>query len=197
VRGGGAGREGGVLRGRAGRLGLAAAAAAAAAALVLGLVAPPYGAASAPAPADAALVLSGDVDCLRAAKAAALYRDGRVRFVLVTGAGVGGDSAAVLRQALLRAGVPDAAIVVETRSTTTRENLALAAPLVRGRGWRRLALVTSASHMGRALAVARRALPEVEWLAVPARDAGPAGRRFRQRLAEWGKLAGYWLRGWV
>jgi uncharacterized SAM-binding protein YcdF (DUF218 family) len=158
---------------------------------------PPYGASEEPPAADAALVLSGDVDYLRVRRAARLQTTGRVRFLLVTGAGVGGDSGRALADEARRAGVPEDAIVREQRSTTTRENVVNAAAIVRARGWRRVALVTSASHMGRALRAARRAMPEVEWSAVPVADAGPPARVCRARVREWVKLAWYAARGWA
>lgn len=160
------------------------------------VVDPPYPRGGAAA-ADAALVLSGDVDYLRVRRAAGLQRSGRVRFLLVTGAGVGGDSGRELASQARRLGVPDDAIVIEDRSTTTRENVLNAAPIVGGRGWTHVLLVTSASHMGRALRAARRAMPDVRWTAVPVADAGPPARTCRSRLGEWVKLAGYLARGWA
>jgi uncharacterized SAM-binding protein YcdF (DUF218 family) len=163
----------------------------------LGLLDPPHSPAPGTVRADAALVLSGDVDFLRLRRAAALYAAGEVGALLVTGSGIGGDDAAVLRREAERLGVPPGAIRSEPASRTTRENLAFAAQLVRREGWRRVALVTSASHMGRAERVARRALPEVTWIAVTAADAGPWTRVYRQRLSEWLKLALYRARGWA
>ena len=160
------------------------------------VVDPPYGAPN-DTVADAALVLSGDVDYLRVRHAAALQTRGRVRFLLVTGAGVGGDSGRELAKQALKAGVPEPAIVVEPRSTTTRENMLYASPIVREHGWTRVALVTSASHMGRALRAARRAMPEVEWTPAPVGDAGPPARIYRTRMGEWVKLAWYAARGWA
>jgi uncharacterized SAM-binding protein YcdF (DUF218 family) len=151
-----------------------------------------------PAPAvDAALVLSGDVDLLRVRRAAALYRENQVGALLLTGAGVAGDNALALRQEAVKLGVPADAILTETVSTTTHENLLFAAPIIRAQGWRRVALVTSEAHMGRAERVARKVMPEVEWVPVSVPDVGPASRVYKQRLMEWIKLAGYWLRGWA
>jgi len=147
---------------------------------------------------DAALVLSGDVDYLRLKRAAGLYREGQVRLLVLTGAGIGGDSALAMREfAELRLAVPARAMVLEARSTTTRENLEFAAPLLRQSGVSRVALVTSRSHMGRALRTARRLVPDLEWVPVPVDDAGPPSRIWRTRLQEWVKLAWYWLRGWA
>lgn len=147
--------------------------------------------------AEAALVLSGDVDYLRVARAAELVRSGAVGVVIITGRGVGGDSAEAMREECLRRGVPPDRVVLEPESTSTRENMLFAAPLVRGRGFHRVALVTSESHMGRAERAARRVMPEVEWVPVVVKDAGPPSRQRRLRLQEWVKLAWYLVRGWA
>ena len=163
----------------------------------LGFGNPPYWGRSTKLPADAALVLSGDVDYLRVRRAAALYHEGLVKMIALTGAGVGGDSAVEMRKEALALGVPAEAIVLETESTSTRENITAVAPLIRARGWRRIALVTSESHMLRALGAARKVMPEVAWIPVPVEDAGPPERVYRTRFQEWGKLLWYAVRGWV
>jgi uncharacterized SAM-binding protein YcdF (DUF218 family) len=147
--------------------------------------------------ADAALVLSGDVGYLRVAHASALVRDGRVKAVLLTGKGVGGDSGTEMGRRAAAAGVPPEAIVVETESTSTRENVLFAAPLVRQRGWRRVALVTSQSHLARAMGAARKVMPEVEWVPAPVPDAGTPARARRLRAEEAIKLLWYKARGWA
>jgi len=147
--------------------------------------------------ADAALVLSGDVDYLRVKHASSLYRAEAVQALLLTGRGVGGDSAEEMARQAIAAGVPSAAIVLETASTTTRENLVFAAPLVKARGWRRIALVTSQSHFARALATARKAMPDVEWVPAPVPDAGPPTRARRLRAEEALKHLWYKARGWA
>ncbi len=88
-------------------------------------------------------------------------------------------------------------MILEARSSTTRENLEFVAPLLRQSSLRQVALVPSSSHMGRALRTARRLVPDVEWLPVPVDDAGPPSRVRRTRFAEWFKLVWYWLRGWA
>jgi uncharacterized SAM-binding protein YcdF (DUF218 family) len=147
--------------------------------------------------APAALVLSGDVDYLRIARAAALQREGRVGFIVVTGAGVGGDNATDLEGEAVRHGAVRERIYTETLSRSTRENLAYAAPIILGHGWRRIALVTSRLHMFRALHAARQVMPAVEWIPVPVPDAGPPSRLRQVRRDEWLKIAGYAVRGWL
>lgn len=158
---------------------------------------PPHGEVSPGTTADAAVVLSGDVDYVRLKAAAAALIAGRVRTLVLTGAGAGGDSGDTLREVALGLGVPAAAMVVENRSTTTRENLLFAGAIVRAQGWRRVLLVTSHTHMGRAQRVARRAVPEVEWLPSPVDEPGPPSRIVRNRVREWVRFVGYVARGWA
>ena len=47
-------------------------------------------------------------------------------------------------------GVPRRAIVRESESRTTRDNAAYSSIILRGKGWQRILLVTSAFHMRRA-----------------------------------------------
>ena len=158
---------------------------------------PPFGPVPPVVRADVALVLSGDVDYLRVSRAAELYRGRRVVRLLVTGAGVGGDSARELAREAVARGVAPEDVVIEPASTSTRESVVQAAAILRERGWRRVALVTSASHMRRAWGAARMAAPDVDWIPVAVADAGPASRLHRARLAEWAKLAWYSARGWI
>jgi uncharacterized SAM-binding protein YcdF (DUF218 family) len=60
-----------------------------------------------------------------------------------------------LTAALVAAGVPPAAIVHESASKTTRDQAVLVGPLLRAHGVGRFVLVTSPSHMRRALAAFR------------------------------------------
>jgi uncharacterized SAM-binding protein YcdF (DUF218 family) len=55
----------------------------------------------------------------------------------------------------VQAGIEPERVVVEPRARTTRENVVNLAALARERGWTRLVVVTSASHMPRALAAFR------------------------------------------
>ena len=160
---------------------------------------PPCREAPPPLHADAAVVLSGDVDELRTKRGAALVLAGEARYLVLTGSQrmVGGDSALSLARTARAAGVPAERILCETQSRSTRENVLLVRPLLAAHGLRRVALVTSRSHLRRALWAARRAAPAVEWLPVSVPDAGSPGRRARSRFAEWLKLAGYVALGWA
>jgi uncharacterized SAM-binding protein YcdF (DUF218 family) len=138
------------------------------------------------------------VDYRRLERAAALYQEGRVARLMLTGTGIGGDSALDMREfAVGQLGVPAEAILLELRSTTTRENLVFAAELLRQSRLHTVALVTSRSHMRRALLAARRAAPDIAWVPVPVEDVIPPNQVWRTHLQEWFKLTWYWLRGWA
>ncbi len=162
---------------------------------LLGFVDPPCAPAAEPFVADAALVLSGDVDQARVRKAVALLQTRAVAKIVLTGRGLGGDDAEYLRAVALGMGAPAASITIEHSSRTTRENLLAAAPLLAG--CRRVALVTTRLHMTRAWLVARDVVPDVEWLPVPVPDPGPPERMWKNRMDEWGKLAWYAGHGWL
>ena len=150
-------------------------------------------AAASSARADAALVLSGDVAYLRLQ----LFKERAVPLLVLTGTGVGGDSAVAMQHVAVEAGVPAASILLETASTTTRENLLFVAPLLEARSLRRVLLVTSESHMPRAVRVARKAVPEVTWIPEAVPDAGDAERLETVRAQERLKLLYYALKGWI
>ncbi len=63
----------------------------------------------------------------------------------------GRSEAEVAAAMLATLGVPAADVIQEGRSRTTRENAAETAKIMRGKGMTRIALVTSAVHMPRAM----------------------------------------------
>jgi uncharacterized SAM-binding protein YcdF (DUF218 family) len=99
----------------------------------------------------------------RAVHAAHLWHQGTAPLIIVSGGAWPSNppkpaEALWIRQLLVMLGVPQAAILLETDSTTTRENMANVARLMQTHDISgRLAVVTSASHMPRALQNARRA----------------------------------------
>jgi uncharacterized SAM-binding protein YcdF (DUF218 family) len=97
---------------------------------------------------DVALVLGGGD--ARIAAAGKLLREGRARYVLYSGVLDAPDEKHV-RAMLHRAGVPDERMFLEERSRNTRENAVESQRVVAARGWRSVLLVTSASHVDRAL----------------------------------------------
>lgn len=91
--------------------------------------------------------------------AAWLYKHWRPLPVLASGGGGFVDSppyAIVMRDALMREGVPASAIWVEGRSRTTHENAAYSADILKQKGIHRIVLVTDAYHMLRADASFRK-----------------------------------------
>lgn len=92
--------------------------------------------------------------------AARIFHAGRAPRILVSGGNIWETDriteAAAVRGFLENLGVPPEAIVEEGRSRNTRENAERTAALIEARGWRRVLLVTSASHMGRARATFAR-----------------------------------------
>lgn len=115
--------------------------------------------------ADVAIVLGAAIDqdrpspvfAARIDHAIALYRAGRVKRLLFTGGRAAGDAASeaeTARSYAMARGVPGAAIMVETASRTTRENLAFALPLMRDSRVRSALIVSDPLHLRRALAIA-------------------------------------------
>jgi uncharacterized SAM-binding protein YcdF (DUF218 family) len=112
-----------------------------------------------------------------------------------------------MRNELVRLGVPESRIIVEDRSRNTREEAMIVTPLLRKQGIDHVILVTSDSHMRRALGIFRT----YGWNPVPAiaPDPGfqdpwadwliPSGQGLefsRQVCRELLGLPYYWARGW-
>ncbi len=92
--------------------------------------------------------------------AARLYRAGKAPLLVLSGGTVHpgeAPEAEVMRQFLGDMGVPASAMLLEGESTTTTENAADTARLLRPHGIRRILLVTSALHMRRARGLFERA----------------------------------------
>ena len=86
-----------------------------------------------------------------------LYKDDRAPVLILTG-GFGGNGARfsesqVARRYALRNGVPDRAILIETVSRNTIENIGQAAALMRARKLGRAIVVSDPLHMSRALRI--------------------------------------------
>ncbi|MEO7144285.1 MAG: YdcF family protein [Bryobacteraceae bacterium] len=133
----------------------------------------------------------------RAEYAARVWREGGFRQIVVSGAKVG----EAMKRFLACEGVPEGAIRVEDRSTSTRENALFVAKMLEGTPGR-LVLLTSDYHMARAsrafrkagLAIAPRPIPDVlkrtsSWL-----GRWPA---FLDLTEETGKTGYYFIRGWL
>jgi uncharacterized SAM-binding protein YcdF (DUF218 family) len=156
-------------------------------------------------PADAALVMSGDLGFERTKAAADLVRNGTPRLLILTGGDPWpGDSAASLREVALKRGVPESRIRFEDSSKSTRQSLVNVAPILQREGVRSVILVTSPSHQRRASLAARRALPGIRIINRPIHvEPWPPPRWWsssamrRVVLQEYAKLVYYGLRGWL
>ncbi|MDC9826531.1 YdcF family protein [Devosia sp. ZB163] len=127
-----------------------------------------YGMGSDPGPADAALVLgaavAGDrptpVFTERLRHAVDLYASGRVRMLVMTGGRNPSDAlgeAEAGRDWAIAAGVLPEAILVETSSRTTRQNIDFAKPILAEHGLTRVLVVSDPLHLRRAVTMARDA----------------------------------------
>lgn len=104
--------------------------------------------------------------------AARLYKEGKAPLILFAGGNAPGSTsetteAGDAREFLGFLGVPAKSILVEDRSSNTHENMRNSRRLILEKGFKRLLLVTSALHMPRALAVARRQMPDIEVVPAP------------------------------
>jgi uncharacterized SAM-binding protein YcdF (DUF218 family) len=80
-----------------------------------------------------------------------LYREGAAPLLLLSGGGSGPvTEAEIMQQIALSRGMPERALLVETRSDNTVENAREAARLLRPRGVREVLLVSDRSHLPRA-----------------------------------------------
>ena len=114
----------------------------------------------------------------------------------------------VLREALVRAGIPRARIRVETDSRNTHEHPGALKPLLETNHVDRFVLVTSPTHMSRSMTVFRaqgldpvpsvsaqysdKARRRLMWL--PSNDALRVSHTAIYEYAAWGY---YWMRGWL
>ncbi len=128
----------------------------------------------------------------RARLAAELYLQGRVGGILCSGGVVANPpSEASLIAAICREqGVPEAALTIEDRSTSTAENMRCARPILDRMGSPPVILVTDAWHLPRARLAARRLGLRLAGSAAPDRR-GP--KRLRRIAREALALIWYWL----
>lgn len=124
-------------------------------------------------PADLAVVLGSKVheDGVPSAllrdrldRALDLYREGRVRRVLVSGAlgREGHQEADVMADYLIQRGVPPEAVLRDPEGWTTYHTALHTSELLRARGWQRAIAVSSYYHQSRCkLAFSRAGVPEV------------------------------------
>ena len=127
----------------------------------------------APQRADAALVLGGDYHGRRVLKGAELFSKGYVPKVLVSGSGpiYGMHESELAIQLAVRRGYPqDAFIPLQHEAVSTEDEIRSVVESLRTMRIRKLLLVTSPSHTGRATRVARQLLPGIEIHSIAAED---------------------------
>lgn len=162
-----------------------------------------------PPEGEVLVVLSADADAggiiaantyLRTMYAVRADRRYSYRTIVVSGGGTP-PVALSMREFLVSAGVPAAAIVAETASRSTRESAVNLAPVLRSMPGRKV-LMTSDYHMFRATRTFRNA--GVDLAPAPIPDAfknggSIAGRwpAFITMVGEIGKIAYYGVRGWL
>lgn len=111
----------------------------------------------------------------------ALYRQGYAPVLLFTGGygnGARFSESQVARRYALRQGIPESAILIETTSRTTRQNLQEARRLMREHGLHRAIVVSDPLHMARALRLCRE-------LGIEAVGSPTPSTRFRTIQTQW------------
>jgi uncharacterized SAM-binding protein YcdF (DUF218 family) len=143
--------------------------------------------------ADTLVVLGGE-PWTRPQRAAELFLQGAAPRVLVGGDGDCEDS----RRVLENRGVPAAAIQLECKSRSTKENAEFCVPLLRQAGAKRVIIVTSWYHSRRALNSFQKFAPEMTFYSCPTRyerESWWPDRYERRRIwQEYAKLLYYKLR---
>ncbi|UOQ86774.1 YdcF family protein [Gracilibacillus salinarum] len=126
-----------------------------------------------PKKVDAIIVLSGGTGD-REAEAAKLYHEGYSDTIIVTGALVGWQTytSDIMREHLIKLGVPNDAIFDYKEVTSTREEAELSIPLLRELRVNSLMVVTNKYHSARATWIFERTLKkeEIEVISVPIRE---------------------------
>ena len=151
---------------------------------------------SGPVTADALIVLGGGSPRHeRALKAAQLFKEHAAPRIIISGAG----DDQINRHILIANGVPDRAIEVEGKSTTTRENAEFTGKLLRAEKVHSAIIVTTWYHARRAEKTFAHFVPEVRFYSRPSyfgfdrADWTKNGLKKHMRL-EFLKLPGYWIR---
>ena len=148
---------------------------------------------SGPVKADTIVVLGGGLG-ERPERASELFKNHDAPLIIVSGFG----DCEINQRILLKAGVPAAAIQLEGKSRTTRENAEFTIQLLRAENIHRVILVTSWYHSRRALQCFEHYAPEIQFYSRPSYFAYARAdwrhRNIEHRVyLEYGKLTGYWL----
>ena len=158
---------------------------------------------------DTLIVLSGSSNdefigyntYLRCQYATMAWREGGFKKVIVSGGPAGSPQALSMKTFLVSVGVPESSIVVEARSTSTRENALFTKELISAADGK-LVLLTSEYHTYRAARVFRKVGLNVSPRPIPdisKRSSSFVGRwpAFLDLCAETIKIGYYRLRGWM
>lgn len=152
--------------------------------------------------ADVAVVLAGGYG-EREEKAAALYRQGVVSTLLVSGGPVvlGIPYADLMKRYLVRLGVPTENILCEAKSESTYDNAVFTKTIIQQHRYKRILLVTSRFHSRRSFSIFQKVykgLP-VHLYMIAANDNVDAYRWWHSHemadkvLTEWAKTLIYWI----
>jgi len=143
--------------------------------------------------ADVIVILGGGSH-ERPLRAAELFKRNAAPRLIITGEG----DDEINRQLLLQAGIPAAAIQVEGKSTTTRENAEFTIKLLRAEKVQSAILVTSWYHSRRALKTFEHFAPEIKFYSRPSyfayADKNWSRLTTKHVYWEYAKLPGYWVR---
>ena len=158
------------------------------------------------------LTITTQIEGARVLEAARVFRLISPAWIISSGgkpdiSGPGESSGTTMRDELVRLGVPRGRIVVEAMSRSTRDNVAFAMPILKSLGIENVVVVTSDTHMRRALGVFRAmgasAIPAVApdprlpiqwfWWVLPTAGGLESSREVAREV---GGIPYYWLRGW-
>ena len=145
----------------------------------------------------------GETSYWRSAYTVMAWREGGWRQVIVSGGGGGASLpvAEAMKIFLETGGIPQDAILTESRSLSTRESALNLAPILQQTPGQKI-LLTSDYHMFRAVRALRKAGVTVIPRPIPdgIKRAGSWNLRwdvFQDLLIETSKIAYYWGRGWI
>lgn len=143
--------------------------------------------------ADVIVLLGGGAH-ERPERAAELFRAGVAPRIIITGAG----DADANRQLLIADGVPEAAIEMESKSKSTRENAIFSLPLLQAAGVKRAIIVTSWYHSRRSLKCFKHYAPGIDFSVSPsyfayARTEWSRANMRAYLFREYVKLFAYWI----
>lgn len=149
---------------------------------------------SGPVKADVIVVLGGASN-ERTERVAELFKQQVAPRIIVSGLG----DAEINRHALIAEGIPPAAMELENKSRTTRENAEFTIKLLRREKLKRVIIVTSWYHSRRALRTFEHFAPEIKFYSRPAYFAFTRPDWLREKISrriylEYVKLPGYWIR---